>query len=252
MLCCNDPQFEVWHSDSNSGLRQPKHVRLMADGVELCNDVQLVEWQANPVQVRLCPECWVSGCASGGYVDVTRLGDRVLWCPVIFDEVDDFARHRYRLLDALLEHGGAFFSSTLWEQWHKKFNIIPAFEALPQMRRRNAMAVWLAELRNACGFFSTDFLLDRLNEQSICSMRSSLESALDVLTRINHWFGEALDRPIEGSLVRSSALKAQPEEIYVETEGTPAWTPYLQRGEEIFVAFGPDWVIDRAVPLDES
>ena len=65
----------------SSGQGLHRDSTIIADGQEIVNAVRLVDFDTNPVQVVVCAECGITGCASGGWVALRRLDDNVLWLP---------------------------------------------------------------------------------------------------------------------------------------------------------------------------
>ena len=94
MFVCERPEF--------------RKSALFCAGVELCNSIDDVEWLESPVQVRLCDQCRVPGCSSGGYVHVSRLGDFVLWTA---PQVDD---DRHEPLPTLQTLGAIAIPAAKW------------------------------------------------------------------------------------------------------------------------------------------
>ncbi|HET7433153.1 MAG TPA: hypothetical protein VFN10_00425 [Thermoanaerobaculia bacterium] len=88
MFVCGELQTEVWQPDfSSSGQTSVPWTRVRCGSHAITNSLQWVEWSENPVQVLLCESCGIEGCAVGGYVHVSRLGDYALWsAPQISDD----------------------------------------------------------------------------------------------------------------------------------------------------------------------
>ena len=63
--------------------------QLVADGEILADAVEYPRWRVDPVQVELCAECGVAGCAPQGWVRPRRAGDRLLWLPAFDELVED-------------------------------------------------------------------------------------------------------------------------------------------------------------------
>src|SRR5262245_57164587 len=96
MKICSDIGLEKWRPDfSSSGQKSPTWTRSRCEGVELFNSLESTTWTENPVQVVLCDACGHEGCASGGYVHVSRLGDFVLWTTPQIDAEDEWKATQY-------------------------------------------------------------------------------------------------------------------------------------------------------------
>ena len=76
---CEDAVVERWNPDfSSSGQRSPIWHRVVCGQRVITNSLEWVGWGGNPVQVILCDACGHPGCASGGYVHLSRLAEYVL------------------------------------------------------------------------------------------------------------------------------------------------------------------------------
>jgi len=91
MVFCSSPSFETWSPDfSSSELTNPTWTRLRLDRTELCNSLEFVDWINNPVQVQICDACGTVGCASGGYIHLSTIGEFVIWTrPQLSNATDD-------------------------------------------------------------------------------------------------------------------------------------------------------------------
>jgi len=70
---------ELDFRSSRQGIRKDR--ALVADGEPIVNAVGIVELSANPLQAVVCTSCGITGCESGGWVAVRRVGDAVVWLP---------------------------------------------------------------------------------------------------------------------------------------------------------------------------
>ena len=93
---------------------------MRCNGERLTNALNWVEWDENPVQVELCEECGVDGCAVGGYVHVSRDEDYVLWTAPQVDTDDEFETHQYTPSEVDPRHGAVAIPIAIWEQWRER------------------------------------------------------------------------------------------------------------------------------------
>ncbi len=142
MLVCHDPELVAWRPDfSSSGQSDPDWTLVRCRGERLTNALNWVEWSENPVQVELCEECGVDGCAAGGYVHVSRHEDDLLWTAPHVDTDDEFELHQYAPSVAILRHGAVVIPVAVWESWRERFNLPPA-QAFPAAEPRDCEAAW--------------------------------------------------------------------------------------------------------------
>src|SRR5262245_3369260 len=96
MLFCEEIHLDVWRPDfSSSGQSSPMWTRVTCLGNVLCNSLEWVQWEENPVQVVVCDSCGHEGCSSGGYAHLSRLHDWLVWTRPEIDEGDAWARDQY-------------------------------------------------------------------------------------------------------------------------------------------------------------
>src|SRR5690348_7117676 len=82
MHVCQSLQLEPWIPNfSNSGQSSPRWTKAKCGRHVIVNSLEWADWEMNPVQVVLCDACGHHGCASGGFVHVSRLAQCVLFTP---------------------------------------------------------------------------------------------------------------------------------------------------------------------------
>lgn len=129
----------------------PTWSRLLVNGHELCNALEAVDWSANPVQVQLCDACGHPGCASGGYADLSRLGEQVLWTSAVVDHHHPLERDRHAPAWVLVQAGAVLFPLAVWERLGRRFGALPAAETLVATTGRGLAEAWRVEARRLAG-----------------------------------------------------------------------------------------------------
>src|SRR5690349_6431928 len=118
MLFCEAPSFTPWRPDFTASERpSPRWTRMTVEGVELVNSIEDAAWQHQDergLQVLLCEECGIEGCAQGDWVRVVRLADALLWVPSWRSgehgqDADEFGPPAY-----LREHGAVLMCVAAW------------------------------------------------------------------------------------------------------------------------------------------
>lgn len=66
---------------SSSGQGTVNVTVLYADGEKLMNAIELIELNADPIQLHVCDHCGYPGCSSGEWVSIRRIGQSVLLIP---------------------------------------------------------------------------------------------------------------------------------------------------------------------------
>lgn len=125
MLFCNRPTLEKWSPDfSSSGLANPIWTRVFSGETELCNSLECTEWTQNPVQVQICDACGTVGCASGGYIHLSAIGDYVFWTIPQSNKVSEEIDAPFPAT-ALVKFGAVAFSNEAWERLHALESEVP-------------------------------------------------------------------------------------------------------------------------------
>lgn len=248
MLLCGKPEFVSWEPDlSSSGGGSPTWTKMVCDGVELCNSMELISWERNPVQVYLCEQCGYEGCAEGGYVHIVRLGDFVLWSMPQIDASDDWEVSHYRALRALHDRGAVLIGVDTWDRWRARYTSLPEPGRLPPARRLDVAGAWLLEIPQAVRVHSVDGLATMLRKHFVASTNMTLEQVSEVIDQIVGWVIGAPEQRVVGALRRIGDVDVEVEEVYLDAPTIPAWPAFARRGQHVFVALGEDWVLDEPI-----
>src|SRR6185436_15369737 len=98
MFVCDQLRTEVWRPDfSTSEQTSRTWTRVTCRGLQIANSLEWADWLENPVQVILCDACGHAGCASGGYVHVSRLHEHVLWSAPQISPGSEYADDVYEI-----------------------------------------------------------------------------------------------------------------------------------------------------------
>jgi hypothetical protein len=240
MLLCDQPSIEKWSPDfTTSGLSSPVWTRVKYEQTVLCNSLEWTEWGANPVQVEICDACGTVGCASGGYVHVSALGDLVLWTIPNHVAPDDAEVTRLFPATALEKFGSVAFSVGLWELLRIAANEVPAFGALTHANGR--------ALRNAWAVGPTrpkavDRLLPMLRSSLIAADTLDVADAIQWIEHWLRWFDERAGTEVEGVLTSPESTGATIEKLYFDGPGTDDWVALAKVHNDFVPAFGPNHI----------
>ena len=117
-----------------------KVTQLFADGVQIINAVELVDWDAERVQFLICEQCGFEHCEPGGWVSVRRRDSSVFILPstdyVLAEQ--DADRNEYSPPQYLKERGVAYFDRTTYETLRTQHPSFPAFETIRELNNREA------------------------------------------------------------------------------------------------------------------
>lgn len=209
--------------------------QLVADGEILADAVEYPRWRVDPVQVELCAECGVAGCAPQGWVRPRRAGDRLLWLPAFDELVEDlalgppraFARRGVPLfepdaarpvVEMMSRELDALQPLTLRDvalllQWTAPGGLLDAAPTPPRVRREDVLAVTSGD-------------------------RDETVDALDALLSA----ASASESPV---VLREAAEGHERTGLFLDLPGHPKWSPLVRVAERVELALG-DLVVSRS------
>lgn len=256
MLVCDSPEFVAWRPDfSSSGQTNPQWTKLICDDVQLCNSIEWTEWLDElSVQVEVCEQCGYTGCASGGYVRVSRLAYHLIWTPPRLEHPDDaWEKEQYTPSSSLREHGAVAFAVADWENWRAQFPNLPPAEAFPRSERRDLCAAWAFSAPfTSDGAPGSDFL-GMVREQIVAAELTTNEEALRRLGTLVTWFAADQDAFVDGELVRANE-DDRLEVLHLDvpdghTTQLREWRPYAVHESRLTLPFSDRWVLTPG-PID--
>lgn len=246
-----------WRPDfTSSGQTSPRWTRLLCGGVQLSNAVGSVDWFDEPaVQVELCEACGHAHCESGGYVHVSRLGDRVLWTRPHIDENDPFEAYQYRAAEPVRANGAVAIPAEVWDDLQERFPHWPSADRFPIATRADLFAAWYLEAPLPDARTLPAQLLALVRELVVASDPSPAVDALECLASLVTWFTAAPDEPIAGDLVEASADGAVVETLHLDVPDTfdrptlREWPAFAMCAGTVAPVFGGSLVLSTAPPM---
>jgi hypothetical protein len=230
MLLCKQPSTELWSPDfSTSGGRSPDWTRAKCGDVELCNSLEWVEWDANPVQVQLCDACGTAGCASGGYVHMSIQTDLILWTAPQMNAESSF--DRISSATAIERFGAVAFLPEAWRQFGTVATNIPETHQIPPANGQAIRDAWIMGPHRPKG---EDKLRDWLQRRLLAA--DSLETT-DAIKSVEHWlswFDARATIAVEGYIATTEDSGALIEKLYFDGPGSEDW-PALARLDNCIV-----------------
>lgn len=135
-----DPQVNAVTLDftsSEQGIHQAH--QLVADGVELINAIELVDWDAEVTQFLICPSCGYTHCKPGDWVSVRRADSLVLILPSVdYVWAEDNNRDEYRPPVYIRKRGIAYMDRSTYESLRSRNSSFPEFDHLHPLSLREA------------------------------------------------------------------------------------------------------------------
>lgn len=142
----DNPKFEkITLNFSNLGQGNFQATRLVSDGVEIMNAIELIDWDDDEIQVSICDHCGTVKCSSGGWIVFRSSGDLILMMPV-FEAMreDDWSKTEFSPPYFIQDRGTAFFERQTYEDLREQFSEFPLFEKIRPLQMREA--IWLVQL----------------------------------------------------------------------------------------------------------
>jgi hypothetical protein len=244
MRLCEDVQFVRWKPDfSSSGLVSPRWTKLVFDGFELCNGAESVDWLENPVQVILCEACGLSDCEVGGYVQISRLGEHILWTVPHTDPDDDFESHQYQCLPALVRLGTLLISTETWSRWCRKVRKLPVPDELPATRRTDLAAAWMREAPWSIRPLAPLDAYARLERFLLASDHGERDEALQRIESLVAWINEDPEASVPGRIVPAERVIGERETWFFDTQPLDEWTAIVHTDSGLTLSFGDSWAL---------
>ncbi|HEX2268417.1 MAG TPA: hypothetical protein VHH35_02735 [Pyrinomonadaceae bacterium] len=125
---------------TSSGQGWRKVTQLFADGIQLINAIELVDWGADDTQFLICEACGMEGCKRGDWVRIRRTDSLVFILPSFdyiwaerADDKTEYSPPRY-----LKTHGVGYFDRSNYEDLRSKHDQFPSFTTLQPLNMREA------------------------------------------------------------------------------------------------------------------
>ncbi len=232
MRICADLSLREWTPDfSSSGQPSPTWTSVRCLGKEICNSLEGPEWTENPVQVLLCDACGIEGCASGGYVHLSRLDGFVLWtAPQIpMDPLDEWTETQYGPAFFLGRLGAIAIPEDTWNGWRSLVDGVPSVSQLPPANGPALADAWRLGPGRP---MHVGELLPMLQARLLgCD---TLET-VDAIERVRRWLERLGDGPIAGTLRRPDAVDARVETLYFDGPAEQDWPAFAVRDDVEFI-----------------
>jgi hypothetical protein len=240
-----------WRPDfSRSGLDSPHWTRVGCGDAQLSNAIDSVDWNADPVQVELCELCGATGCATGGYVHISRLGGHVLWTAPRFDRIARWneadARGQFAAVDAVRRRGSVAIPIAVWDDLRISLPSVPDAKTLAPATRWDIRQAWLLEAHP--GDHAASDIDALLSRDLLAVDHGELRDAAATVKRLCAWLDVAPDAAIDGELTPLGG--AHLVTLYL---GAPdrRWPAIARIDGEPCLAFGGELVLQPA-PKSET
>ena len=247
MIVCSDPALQTWPVD----LRFAEQgvctwTRLLWEESELCNSLEMADWENNPVQVQVCEHCGWAGCRSGGYVYVSRLDRQVIWTRPEIDWSDVFEATHFDAAFLIKRQGSVVFPNVTWLSLRDSMAEIPEPEAYPRATRMVIATAWKEEFHQVRPDQGFADLVSFLERDLIASDRLSADEAIARVRDLVAWIDEDPQEPVGGRVVPAGEAGAEVEKFYSDGPARLDRPTIARLNGTYTFAFRGEWVWQAA------
>jgi len=210
---------------SSSGQAEVEVTALYADGQNLMNAIELMEFDCDPIQFQVCDHCGYSGCASGDWLSIRKVGKSVIILPA-FTVMDDgeWESSEYDPPYFTRTKGSILLESEKYEEFRKLTKGIPTLSEVKKISSYEVARLlqWEAPFR-MFGDYPNPITI---KSDLLCT--TSLESddlAVDELKKLmNHFQSSKLE-------IDLIPISGEDEKISFFLDGTEfmEWVPMVKR-----------------------
>lgn len=218
---------------SSSGQAAQDVTQLLADGEVLANAMELASWTEERVQLQVCQDCGIEGCAPGGWVAPRLAGDLVVLLPAFASMCsDEYALDEYRPPAVVERRGIPVLTAVLAQGVSKRGEWLPWPHELPLMTG--------AELVRWLQWEAPAEVLGRLPQAVAIRQDLVLASSMDDHRVATALVAAEIERvaKLDGVLLSAMDPSWQPIALHLEGPRFPEWNPAVMRGEEIALRVG--------------
>ena len=262
MLVCTTPQFVRWTPDfSSSEQSSPNWTKLVCGDVELCNGIEWIDWDDDPVQVRLCESCGHTHCEVGGYVRITRIGPHLLWTRPRITSDDAWEHSQFTLHHPLEQTGAVLIRVDDWNSWRDDGKALPEATIFPPASRWDLAQAWLMDApigranrfwkrSESRGVRSLEEAVQGVRETIVAADGTTTERAVAEFDRVAQWLGEAPDEQIEGEVVETSQRGAAVHALHLDDGRVETWRAVAEHDGHLTPVLGETWMLTPE-PVEE-
>jgi hypothetical protein len=214
---------------SSSGQSNRAVTQIVADGTVFANAAELSSWGDAPVQVHLCEECGIEGCATGGWLVPRHVGVGVAFVPA-FGEMLDADEEGVECAPTDFDQGMPVFLPDDYDRLRRWCAGLPPSAAVPVLTGDELLPSlqWEAP-SNVLGKFPDEVQLDQ--DLLLAASDGEISDVADMLERAIRRIdgaGRAWLAPVPAG--------ARAVTLYLDAPGTPEWTALYTIGDEIRLA----------------
>lgn len=115
-------KFEKWISGlTTAEINHMTSYKVYINDICITSNLPELDFEDNLLQIDVCTECFYIGCASGGYVQVLKDKDIIVWKEPLLNTNGDYERSQYTHSYGL-KYGTIFWDKELFNTFLKQYN----------------------------------------------------------------------------------------------------------------------------------
>ncbi len=202
---------------------------LWAEEELLANAIEFIDWSNDPVQVRVCEKCGVTGCEPGGWLSLRSGGSTALLIPAFSRMAENPSE--YAPPKNVARVGGLIISCSVYDSMRHLIPGLPHPDALPRLSCNEAALVLQASAPGrVLGKFPSPPRLE--HSRVLASDPENVKEQIDALNSVLSTFTSSS----ANATVRPQS--SDPVTLYLNLPGTPAWQPFVS-SERFGLALAP-------------
>jgi hypothetical protein len=226
-----------------SGTDQPPFsgTGLWAEGVELINIVELVNWKETPLQFIICTICGCVGCKPKDWVDIKQSHSVVLIMPAFLriDQAGETMGNEYLPPDYLVKRGIICIKPEIYLSHLCQLAAFPKFENLAPLSAWEASKIFQLEAPSRV-------MGDLLNPPTLAkdmviasSEGDFREQTKELVSLVNK-----LSKEIRPANLRPITEHDQIISLYIDIQGVPEWKALSYNGSQYSLYLEPGYIIE--------
>lgn len=206
----------------------------------LCNDLDGAHFirsgqVSNPEQLSNCEACGEWGCGYRSEVNISRLGDHILWGPPAWDAGSTELVHDGRLPE-LDEWGSLLIPISVWRDATGSDT-----SSYPTTTRRDLMLSWLLEYDRLDSINSQQEMLAKIRQRLIGGNNLDLSAVNQCLEQLVAWFEAVPGEPLTGKMILAGSVSARVETLILQ-DPAQEWPAFAVTDGQIHPTFGDGWM----------
>jgi len=224
---------------SSSGQTVVDVTALYADGGNLMNAIELMEFDCDPIQFQVCDHCGYAGCSSGDWLSIRKIGESIIILPAFtVMDVGEWEASEYDPPYFTRTKGSMLLEAEKYEELRSLVKDLPTLSEVQKISSYeiSRLLQWEAPFR-MFGDYPNPITIK--NDLLCTTSLQSDEIAIDELKKImNNFQSNKVD-------IELSPISGGDEKISFFLEGTEflEWVPMVKKNNSFGLMLGSEYAI---------